>query len=284
MIVNMILEKFNLRGKTAIVTGGGTGLGKVMCHALAEGGADIVVASRNSGPINGTAEEVIRLGRRAIAVPTDVTESPQVDRLVERAIKEFGKIDILINNAGIARGIESSPRDPVQKELGPIWEITDAMWHQAIDVNLTSAFYCCRAVARHMIERGSGKIINMASVGGLRAVRNNFTYCSAKAGLIMFTKTLAVSWARNNIQVNCIAPGVFPGVEVLPSTIQKLARFMPMGRCGELREIGPLAVFLGSQGSDYITGECFVVDGAGSVGYAPTGYAPILPIGMFSKE
>jgi NAD(P)-dependent dehydrogenase (short-subunit alcohol dehydrogenase family) len=284
MIVNMILEKFNLRGKTAIVTGGGTGLGKVMCHALAEGGADIVVASRNSGPINGTAEEVIRLGRRAIAVPTDVTESPQVDRLVERAIKEFGKIDILINNAGIARGIESSPRDPVQKELGPIWEITDAMWHQAIDVNLTSAFYCCRAVARHMIKRGSGKIINMASVGGLRAVRNNFTYCSAKAGLIMFTKTLAVSWARNNIQVNCIAPGVFPGVEVLPSTIQKLARFMPMGRCGELGEIGPLAVFLASQGSDYITGECFVVDGAGSVGYAPTGYAPTLPIEIFSKE
>jgi NAD(P)-dependent dehydrogenase (short-subunit alcohol dehydrogenase family) len=284
MIVNMILERFSLLGKTAIVTGGGTGLGKVMCHALAEGGADLVVAARNSGPIHGTAEEIIRLGRRAIAVPTDVTESEQVDRLVERTINEFGKIDILINNAGIARGIEASPRDPVHKELGPIWEITDAMWHQAIDVNLTSAFYCCRAVARHMIGRGSGKIINMASVGGLRAVRNNFTYCSAKAGLIMFTKTLAVSWARNNIQVNCIAPGVFPGVEVLPSTVQQLARFIPMGRCGELGEIGPLAVFLASHASDYITGECFVVDGAGSVGYAPTGYAPILPIEIFGKE
>lgn len=99
----------------------------------------------------------------------------------------------------------------------------------------------------------------------------------------MFTKTLAVSWARNNIQVNCIAPGIFPGVEVLPSTIQQLARFMPMGRCGELKEIGPLAVFLASHASDYITGECFVMEGAGSVGYAPTGYAPIFPVEIFNK-
>jgi NAD(P)-dependent dehydrogenase (short-subunit alcohol dehydrogenase family) len=280
----VILDKFSLKGKVAIVTGGGTGLGKAMCHALAEAGADIVVAARSIGPINETAEEVVKIGRKAIAIPTDVTKSQQVDSLVERAINEFGKIDILINNAGIARGIEASPRDPVHKELGPIWELTDDMWHQAIGVNLTSAFYCCRSVAKHMIERGSGKIINMASLGGLRAVRNNFTYCSAKAGLIMFTKTLAVSWARHNIQVNCIAPGVFPGVEALPSTVQQVARFIPMGRCGKLREIGPLAAFLASQASDYITGECFVVDGAGSVGYAPTGYAPVLPIGACDKE
>jgi NAD(P)-dependent dehydrogenase (short-subunit alcohol dehydrogenase family) len=279
----VILDRFSLKGQVAIVTGGGTGLGKAMCHALAEAGADIVVAARSIEPINETAEEVIKLGRKAMAISTDVTESQQVNSLIERAVNELGKIDILINNAGIARGIEASPRDPIHRELGPIWEITDAMWHQAMDVNLTSAFYCCRAVAKHMFERGSGKIINMASVGGLRAVRNNFTYCSAKAGLIMFTKTLAVSWARNNIQVNCIAPGIFPGVEVLPSTIQQLARFMPMGRCGELKEIGPLAVFLASHASDYITGECFVMEGAGSVGYAPTGYAPIFPVEIFNK-
>jgi NAD(P)-dependent dehydrogenase (short-subunit alcohol dehydrogenase family) len=274
----MILNRFSLDGKVAIVTGGGTNLGKAMCHALAKAGADIVVAGRTPGTIEETASEVRAIGKRGIAIPTDVTDSRQVDHLIEGTLNEFGKVDILVNNAGVARGIEPSPRDPIPKEPGPIWELTDAMWHHAIDTNLTGAFYCCRAVSKHLMERKSGKVINISSAAGLRAARSLFTYCSAKAGLIMFTKTLAITWARYHIQVNCIAPGIFRTAEADPSLVKHQASFIPMGRCGEPHEIGPLAVFLASEASSYVTGECFVMDGARFVGYAPADYAPIVSL------
>jgi len=267
-----------LDGRVAIVTGGGTNLGKAMSHALARAGADVVLAGRTPATIEETASEVRKIGRRSITIPTDVTDSRQVDNLITQTLKEFGKVDILVNNAGVARGIEPSPRDPAPKEPGPIWELTDEMWHHAIDTNLTGAFYCCRAVSKWMIEQKSGKVINISSTAGLRAARSLFTYCSAKAGLIMFTKTLAITWARDNIQVNCIAPGIFRTAEIDPSIAKLQASFIPMGRCGEPREIGPLAVFLASEASNYITGECFVVDGARFVGYAPADYAPTIPL------
>jgi NAD(P)-dependent dehydrogenase (short-subunit alcohol dehydrogenase family) len=273
----MILDKFSLDGKVAIVTGGGTGLGKVICHALARAGASIVVAARRPEPIHETAAEIRKLGQRAIAVPTDVTDSQQVGGLIEKAIVQFNHVDILVNNAGIARGIEPSSWDVTPIKPGPIWELSDDKWHHAIDINLTGAFYCCRAIAKHMIEQKSGKVINMASVGGLRAAKGWFTYCSAKAGVIMLTKTLAVTWARENIQVNCIAPGFLKIVDIAASHEGRNPDFIPMGRFGEGKEIGPLAVYLASEASDYVTGECFVIDGGSSVGYAPTGYAPVYP-------
>ena len=275
----MILDKFRLEGKVAVVTGGGTGLGKAICHALARAGADIVVAARRAGPIDETADEVRKVGQRAIAIPTDVTDSRQVDALIEKAIAEFNNIDILVNNAGIARGIEPSPWDTTPIRPGPIWEMSDEKWHSAIDINLTGAFYCCRAVAKHMIQRKSGKVINLASVGGIRAAKGWFTYCSAKGGVIMLTKTLAVTWARDNIQANCIAPGFLKIVDIAPSHEGRNPDFIPMGRFGEPSDIGPLAVYLASEASDYVTGECFILDGIGSAGYAPTGYAPVLPLG-----
>jgi gluconate 5-dehydrogenase len=273
-----ILDKFSLDGKVAIVTGGGTNLGKAMCHALARAGADIVVAGRTLGTIEETASEVRKIGQRGIAIPTDVTDSRQVNHLIDLTLQELGKVDILVNNAGVARGIEPSPRDPIPKEPGPIWELNDEMWHRAIDINLTGAFYCCRAVSKHMIERKGGKVINISSAAGLRAARSLFTYCSAKAGVIMFTKTLAITWAKYDIQANCIAPGIFRTAEVDPSIVKLQASSIPMGRCGEPREIGPLAVFLASEASSYVTGECFVIDGARFVGYAPVNYAPIIPL------
>jgi NAD(P)-dependent dehydrogenase (short-subunit alcohol dehydrogenase family) len=274
----MILDRFSLEGKVVIVTGGGTNLGKAMCHAFARAGADVVVAGRTPGPIEETAQEVLKIGRRGIAIPTDVTDSKRVDHLITMSIQELGKVDILVNNAGVARGIEPSPRDPIPKEPGPIWELTDEMWRHAIDTNLSGTFYCCRAVAKHMIERKSGKVINISSAAGLRAARSLFTYCSAKAGVIMFTRTLAITWARYNIQANSVAPGIFRTAEVAPSITKLQESFIPMGRCGEPREIGPLAVFLASDASNYVTGECFVIDGARFVGYAPTDYAPIIPL------
>jgi NAD(P)-dependent dehydrogenase (short-subunit alcohol dehydrogenase family) len=274
----MILDRFSLEGRVAVVTGGGTGLGKAMCHAVARAGADVVVASRSSSSINETAEEVRILGRRALAVPTDITDSEQVNNLMKRTIGELGCIDILINNAGIARGIEPSPRDAAPKAPPQIWEMNDDMWRQGLDVNLTGAFYCCRAVAKHMIDRGKGKVINIASLAGLRPARNLFTYCSAKAGLIMLTKVLAVTWARKKIQVNSIAPGVFANPESAADIIRHQAAQIPMGRCGNPEEIGSLAVFLASEASNYITGECFILDGGRFMRYAPNGYGPLIEL------
>jgi NAD(P)-dependent dehydrogenase (short-subunit alcohol dehydrogenase family) len=276
----MILDKFSLEGKVAIVTGGGTGLGKAMCHALARAGASIVVAARRPEPINETAAEVRKLGQRAMAIPTDVIDSRQVENLMEKAIGAFNHVDILVNNAGIARGIEPSPWDATPIQPGPIWELSDEKWHNAIDINLTGAFYCCRAIAKHMIKRRSGKVINMASVGGLRGSKGWFTYSSAKGGVVMLTKSLAVTWARENIQVNCIAPGFLKIWEEKASGLpERNPDFIPMGYFGEARDIGPLAVYLASEASDYVTGECFIIDGSASAGYAPTGYAPVFPLG-----
>jgi NAD(P)-dependent dehydrogenase (short-subunit alcohol dehydrogenase family) len=271
------LDRFSLEGKTAIVTGGGTGLGKVICLTFARAGADVVIAARRSGPINETAAEVRKLGQRAMAVPIDVTDSGQVNNLIEKSLAEFGKIDILVNNAGIAKGVDpSSPSEALAVEPRPIWELSDDEWHYSIDTNLTGAFYCCRAVAKYMVKRNSGKVINVASIGGLRGVKGVFAYSSAKAGVIMLTKTLAVTWSRYNIQVNCIAPGFIPVADVTPDIEEHSKRFLPMGRQGEPREIGPLAVYLASGASDYVTGGCFVIDGAASAGYAPTGYTPTI--------
>jgi NAD(P)-dependent dehydrogenase (short-subunit alcohol dehydrogenase family) len=271
----VVLEKFRLDGKTAVVTGGGTNLGKAMSHALARAGADIVVAGRTPGPLEATVAELKAVGRRAIAVPTDVTDSLQVKRLVDTAVDAFGAVDILINNAGAARGIDASPRDAIPKEPPPIWDLTDEMWRLAIDANLTGAFYCCRAVARHMVERKAGKIINISSVAGIRAAKNSYTYCTGKGGVVMLTKTLAVTLARSGINVNTIAPGFFGTQENDPAFVAAQGRFIPLGRAGEPGEIGPLAVYLASSASDYVTGECFILDGGRFISYAPAGYAPV---------
>ncbi|UCH19437.1 MAG: glucose 1-dehydrogenase [Deltaproteobacteria bacterium] len=271
-----ILDKFSLDGKVAIVTGGGTGLGKAICHAFARAGADVVIAGRRIEPLNETATEVRNLGQRAMAISTDVTDSRQVEKLVGKTIAEFDKVDIMVNNAGIARGIEPSPRDDIPIKLGPIWELSDDKWRRATDLNLGGTFYCCRAVAEHMLKRKRGKVINMASVGGMRAQKGWFTYPAAKAGVIMLTKALAVTWARDNIQVNVIAPGFIKVVDASPGLKEPNPDFIPMGRFGEPKDVGLLAVFLASDASNYITGECFIIDGIGSAGYAPTGYAPVL--------
>jgi len=270
----MILDKLSLEGKVAIVTGGGTGLGKAICLAMARAGADVVAAARRIELIEQTAAEVRKLGRRALAIPTDITDSRQVNRMVDITLSEFGRIDILVNNAGIVRG--DIPR--------PIWEITDEDWHLGINTNLTGAFYCSRAVAKHMAERKRGKVINFSSGFGLRGARDNYMYCCAKGGVIQLTRSLALSLARDNVQVNAIAPGFFATFSADSAEARTLftperARFIPVGRLGRPDEIGPLAVFLASSASDYITGEVMVIDGGGLAGgYAPTGYAPSIAI------
>lgn len=270
----MFQEKFQLHGKVAIVTGGGTGLGKYMCLTLAQAGADIVVAARRVKLIEETAAEVKKLGRRALSIPTDVTDPSQVNHLMEKSIKEMGKVDILINNAGIVRGEREKP----------IWEITDDEWFLGINTNLTGTFYCCRGIAKHMVERQSGKIINLGSGYGLRGARNNYMYCTAKAGVINFSRSLAMSMAPYNIQVNCIIPGMLaqdpPETDKNTARRESAGRFVPMGRIGEPWEAGPLALFLASEASNYIVGEIFPIDGAGLAGgIAPTGLKPAISLG-----
>ena len=265
-----MLEALSLEGVTAVVTGGGTGLGKEMALAMARAGADVAVAGRRSGPIDETAALVADMGRRALAVPTDVTDSSQVRRLFRRVLDGLGKVDVLINNAGMVGGQGGVP----------IWEITDEDFRAGIDANLTGAFYCSRAIARHMVERSAGKIINVSSGFGLRGGRDNYVYACGKGATVQLTRTLATSLGRYGVSSNCIVPGYFPtegtaaSREVLPR-----AEHIPTGRAGDPKELGPIAVFLASPASDYMNGELFVIDGGGLAGgYAPTGHAPELPL------
>lgn len=266
----MVLERLELRDKVAVVTGAGRGLGKQMSLALARAGANIVAAARTREQIEQAAAEVRELGRRAIAVPTDVADSRQCDALIERCLEEFGRIDIMLSNAGIG---EARGRG---REL---WDMSDEDWHYDIDVNLSSAFYCARGASRRMVEQGGGVIINVASGMGLRADPTGLAYGAAKAGVIALTKSLAVMLVGRNIRVNCIIPGFVaqrpPGNQEEADFMRERGRFMPVRRLGEAWELGALAVFLASEASSYITGQGFIIDGGGLAGgYAPVEFAP----------
>ena len=264
-----MLEQLSLEGTTILITGGGTGLGREMVRHLARAGADLAIAARRSGPIEEAAQEARALGRRALAVPTDVTSSHEVNRLVEQTLAEFGKVDVLINNSGIVRS----------QRPAPIWEISDEDWRLGLDTNLSGAFYCARAVSRHMVDRGGGKIINVSSGFGLRGGRDNYIYACAKGGIVQLTRTIATSLSRHGVTCTCIVPGYLPTESDDADRPAARGAFIPVGRVGRPAEIGPIAVFLASHASDYMNGELFPIDGGGLAGgYAPTEHAPVLPL------
>ncbi len=267
-----MLEGLSLDGRVIGITGGGTGLGLAMVRALARAGADLAIAGRRPGPIEDAANEVEALGRRALAIPTDIGDSGQVDRLVTTVWDHFGHIDVWINNAAL---VSANVRKP-------IWDITDAEWQQAMDVNLSGAFYCARAVARPMADRGQGKIINVASGFGLRGGRDIYMYCCSKGGVIQLTRVLSFSLARHGITANSIVPGFIPTEATdsdIRATLPPSGDFLPTGRLGRPEDLGPVAVFLSSPASDYMTGEMIIVDGGGLAGgIAPTGHAPLIPL------
>ncbi len=267
-----MLERLSLDGQVVVITGGGTGLGLAMVRCLARAGADLVIAGRRPGPIESAAAEVKALGRDALAVPTDVSDSAQADGLIAAAIERFGRVDVLINNAALVS--DNAPT--------PIWEISDADWQAALNVNLSGAFYCSRAVSRPMVEQGRGKIINVASGFGLRGGRDIYMYCCTKGGVIQLTRVLSFSLARHGITANCIVPGFIPTTGTDSDIREALPRsgaYLPTGKLGRPEDIGPVAVFLSSRASDYMTGETFTLDGGGLAGgLAPTGYAPLIPL------
>ncbi len=268
----MVMQTFDLTDKAIIVTGAGRGLGREMTLALAKAGANIVAVDIAKDLVDRTAREVEAIGRQVITIQTDVRDSKQVNQMVQEAIERFGRVDVMLSNAGIgeARGLGTA-----------IWELSDDDWHDNLDINLSSAFYCTRAVAKPMIDQGGGVIILLGSGTALRG-SPVFPYSSAKAGVIAMTKSFALLLARYNIRVNCIIPGEFARrPSASPEEEQHWSdrgRFFPARRVGEPWELGPLAVFLASDASSYLTGQGIAVDGGFlAAGLAPVGFAPAVP-------
>jgi NAD(P)-dependent dehydrogenase (short-subunit alcohol dehydrogenase family) len=251
-----VQELFDLTGKVAVVTGGGSGLGRQTAEALAESGADVVLCARKAERCEQAAAELRALGVRALGLGCDIRDPGQIEAVVRRTVDELGRVDILVNNAGTSWG--AAPED-VPREG----------WQKVIDVNLTGAFLFGQAAGRVMIEQGEGgKIVNVASVAAFRgapqAAMNAIPYNASKGGLVALTIDLAVKWAPHRINVNAIAPGWFP-TELSTSTIEAsrdaFLRSIPLGRFGGPDDLKGAVVYLASQASDYVTGTTLVVDG-----------------------
>ncbi|MFC1995778.1 SDR family NAD(P)-dependent oxidoreductase [Chloroflexota bacterium] len=246
---------FSLDGKIAIVTGGKQGIGKAIALALAQAGADVVVCSRiiEDGKLKVVANDIRELGRRSLAVQTDITRRADVDTLVQTVIDEFGRIDIMVNNAGIL----------IQ---APLLELSEENWDKTIDTHLKGYYFCCQVVGRKMVEQKSGNVINIASDLATKALPLHGVYCAAKAGVLMLTKVLAVELAQYNIRVNAISPAMIKTTLNKdkwsdPEVLRQYESANPLGRIGETSDIAGAAVFLSSDASSYITGHSILIDG-----------------------
>jgi 2-deoxy-D-gluconate 3-dehydrogenase len=269
----VVLEKLRLDGpprRVAVVTGGGRGLGREIALALAQAGADVCIASRTQAQLDDTAAFIqSRTGRPVLAVPTDVRSSQSCDAMLAAMLARFGRLDIMVNNAGVGDARGAGNR---------IWELDDGDWADAIAVNLNSAFFCSRSAVRQFLAQGEGGVIlNVASGMGLRAAPTALGYSAAKGGVVALTRSLAAQVAGEGIRVNCIVPGFLaqkpPETDEQRERMAARGRFNTARRMGEAWEMGPLAVLLCSEASSYITGEMFVIDGGGLAGgIAPTGY------------
>lgn len=246
-----------LEGKKAIVTGGGTGIGKAIALEFASAGADIVVCSRNTQTIEKVRDEITALGRDSLAIPMDVRVKEQVDNMVQKVIDEFGRIDILVNNAGINRPT-------------PVLDLTEDTWNLIFDTNLKGLFFCTQAVARHMVKQKAGKIINISSTASLGANEpGQAAYAASKIGVNAFTKACAREFGPYGINVNAIAPGrILTPLIYASRTPEQVEKFIEvgkstsvLGRLGIVEEIAHLALFLASDDSAFITAEIIACNG-----------------------
>jgi len=251
MNINKLLD---LRGRVAIITGGSIGLGRQMAEGLAEMGANLVLCARKKERCEQAAEELKKLGVKTLALGCDVKNPEQVQEVVNATASQFGRIDILINNAGTSWG-------------APVEEMKLEQWNKVIETNLTGTFLFSQAAGRVMVPQRRGKILNIASVAGMRGAPPEFQaigYHASKGGVIAFTKDLACKWGIHNIQVNAIAPGWFPtnmSQLVIERNKEAFLSKIPMRRFGNEHDLKGAAVYLASDASDYVTGHVLVVDG-----------------------
>lgn len=243
----------DLSDKVAIVTGASQGIGRGIALSLAQCGARVTLAARNGERLQETARQVEAAGGTAYVMATDVTRADQIQAMVDTTLEQFGRIDVLVNNAGIM----------LQR---PLLELSEDDWHHVLDTNLTSVFLCCQRVGKHFVAQQSGKIINITSHWGFLGVSNVAPYCASKGGVIQLTRALAVEWARYNITVNAVAPGYIStelnaearGIEGLRN---HMLRQIPLRRFGEVDEIAHLVAFMSSDAANFINGHTIVADG-----------------------
>jgi len=250
----MILEMFSLKGKSGIVTGAGSGIGKAIANGLVQAGAEIVIVGRNRERLEKAATEIEKFGGPVIALQADISKMEEIKKVVDRAVKEFGKIDFLFNNAGIVR-------------RAPSEDFTEKDWDETISTNLKGPFFLAQAVARVMIsQKRKGKIINTSSLSAVQGGKRVPAYAASKGGLSQVTKSMANDWAKYNILVNALGPG-WVKTELTEPLQQDRERYaeitnrIPLGRWADPEDLMGVAVFLASDASDYITGQTIFVDG-----------------------
>jgi len=228
-----------------------------MAASLSEQGAQVAVAARTAAELGAFVAEQRAVGREALACPTDVTDPDAVEELIETTVGHFGRLDILVNNSGIVASTPLLEQDPAE-------------WDRVIATNLRGTYLATRAAGRHLVAQGSGKVINVASNFALQGVANHAAYCASKAGIVAFTRTMAIEWARFGIQVNALAPGYFAtslnaGLRADPQAMDRVVRAIPARRFGRPDEISPWLLLLAGPESDFMTGEVIVIDGGQSV-------------------
>jgi NAD(P)-dependent dehydrogenase (short-subunit alcohol dehydrogenase family) len=249
----MAYKGLDLSGRSAVVIGGTSGIGHALALGLAEAGADVVPTSRRSDLVAQTVTEIEALGRRSLRCPSDVQDRSSLEQLLAGAIDAFGKVDILVNCAG-------------RTKRAPTLDFPESEWNAILETNLTGTLRAAQVFGRHMLERGYGRIVNIASLTSFVALHEVAAYSASKAAVASLTKSLAVEWGARGVCVNAIAPGVFP-TELNRSLLEGTARGrellmrIPMKRFGDVNELCGAAIFLASEAASYVNGEVLVVDG-----------------------